>query len=350
MQRVSPWKVGAMAVIALDTIVSIEPPIHATDEVAGLVYRIVLPTGPATIVLPLNARNADILNPGPPSEWPTFPGQVLPPVLRPVGLRVTAGTALVPSEHQLNIEAMRCRLSVEESAIDTFAPGIKVGAAFGEWLRRARQWIEAWNGTPQSDLTRVLEPFMEGVYRKGGQWVRVGLGGGPRQAFFPGHPLIRPPELLAAFDAASAGIDLPLQQRTWETANTYWYLEDYRSCTIDACCAAEVALTSAVIQVLTQDRGLTAEKAERFVDGAHGVVDIFRLYMAARGSAVSEGRVKADLAGPRNKAAHEGDELSVDEAKAALSIAREIVAEATPLPTSADVRRRARQALAARWR
>jgi hypothetical protein len=333
--------------ITLDTIVSIEPPIHATDEVAGLDYRIVLATGPATIVLPLSARNADILGPERPSEWPTFPGQKLPPVLRPIGLRITTGTALVPSEHQLNIEAMRCRLTVDESAIDAFAPGVKVGAAFGEWVRRARQWIEAWNAAPQSDLTRVLEPFMEGIYRKDGKWVRVGLGGGPRHAFFPGHPLIRPPELLAAFDAASAGMDLPLQYRTWMAANTYWYLEDYRSCTIDACCAAEVSLTSAVVQVLTQDRGLTAERAKKFVDGAHGVVDTFRLYVAARGSAISEGRVKADLAGPRNKAAHEGDELSAEEAQTALSIARDLVSEATPLQTSAEVRKRARQALAA---
>ena len=333
--------------LLIDTVVRIEPPIKATREVAGKEYRIRLPTGPATIVLSVEPRDQAAGGGAVPVTWPTFPGKVLPPVLRPVGYRVGTSAQLLPSAGQFDIEAMRCRLKVDESVTDptSFEWPMTIGVAFGAWLQKAREWIGAWNGMPQADLTRRMHPYMEAIYRKDGIWVRIGIGSGDVSMIFPGHPLVRPPALFGAFDAASAGMELPLQHRLLETARVHLLLEDHRSCTIDACCAAEVALSNAVIESMKRNRGLSDREAKDFVVSAHGVVDVFRLYLAACGSAVSEGQVKGRLAGPRNRAAHEGDELSKDDAEAALETAKKLITEATPLETPAQVRRRARGVL-----
>lgn len=342
----APWNHGGVTIL-IDTVVSVEPPIQATREVAGKEYRIRLSTGPATIVLPVEARNGVPDRSAVPSVWPTFPGKGLPPVLRPIGYRVSSSARLLPSPEQLDIEAMRCRLIMDESVTDptSFGAPTTIGNAVGQWLQRAREWIGAWNGMPQSDLTRRLHPYMDGIFRKDGEWVRIGIGSGEMPTFIPSQPLVRPPELLGAFDAASAGIELPLQHRMWSTARMHLILADHRSCAIDACCAAEVALSNAVIETMKRDRGLSDRKAKDFVVSAHGVVDVFRLYLAARGSALSEGQVKGQLAGPRNRAAHEGDVLTKSEAEAALRTARELIAEATPLQTLSQIRKQARSAL-----
>jgi hypothetical protein len=128
-------------------------------------------------------------------------------------------------------------------------------------------------------------------------------------------------------------------------ANAHLILEDHRSSTIDACCAAEVALSAAVIETIKTERCLSDNEAKKFVRGAHGVVDVFRLHLAARGSAVSEGQVKFELAGPRNKAAHDGEEPTRDVTVAALAVAKQLISEATPLQTAIEVRRLARRAL-----
>src|SRR5664280_3632334 len=60
-------------------------------------------------------------------------------------------------------------------------------------------------------------------------------------------------------------------------------------------------LSNAVIESMKRNRGLSDREAKDFVVSAHGVVDVFRLYLAACGSAVSEGQVKGRLAGPRNR-------------------------------------------------
>jgi hypothetical protein len=75
---------------------------------------------------------------------------------------------------------------------------------------------------------------------------------------------------------------------------------------------------------------------------ASGIVEIFRLYLVARGSTFSDSRMADQLAGPRNRAAHAGITPSEDELRRAIATSSAVLHEACPLPDDFVLLKRAK--------
>jgi hypothetical protein len=256
-------------------------------------------------------------------------------------VRAESSVARVPSSNQLNVDAFLCREAVAESwnKPGSFG-GIQLAQAIGDWLEIARSWIGVWSGGPQVALVRRSHPEIEGIFRQEGAWTRISVGGHV-ETFVQGPLLATSEHIRAAFAAASAQVSLPLAHRMLTRATMSFYLGDYRACVVDACCAAEVALGTAVFATI-QQRDMDDKTRETFLSKPSGVIELFRLFLVARGSAISAERVMDQLAGPRNKAAHKGDKPTQQEAKRALQTTDLLLKEASPLPSPSGLLRSTR--------
>ncbi len=204
----------------------------------------------------------------------------------------------------------------------------------GTWLSIVRNWLSAWTGDVRHAINygeppaRVrLVPFKNpgaGEIRAGGAPLHV------RKLHMPGAL-----EVQAAFAAASFGIDLPLRHQLLADARLYAAQREYRYAVINACSAAEVALSDSARSLLAA-AGQTDEQIQASLDEASGVVELYHLYAELRGDlkaalGVSSGRVIDQLAGPRNRAVHAGQALDLDITRKAYKTAKALVA-ASPLP------------------
>jgi hypothetical protein len=101
--------------------------------------------------------------------------------------------------------------------------------------------------------------------------------------------------------------------------------QDFRLAVIDACTAAEVAMSGA-IRSLDQAKVVPSETLDRSLSDARGIAELYRLFLLLGGNPIcSENRVIDQLAGPRNAATHAGNTPSVEEATKAVDTARIIV-------------------------
>lgn len=327
----------------IETIVSVLPPIAATTELAGRKYKVHLQTGPAQIVLPL--ESSEIPPPTRPNQrstWPPFPGKREPPVLRPVGMSVGATATAVPAMNQLNIDALIFRTDLNDTPMESGSHGeIDLAEAISNWLEIARSWIGCWTKSPQSSLVRHVHSETKGIYRKDGKWARFSVLG-DRPLFVTGAYLVEPEVIGAAFMAASAQLRLPVGHEMLTRALTNHRLGDNRTCVIDACSAAEMALAASVRAVIGE-LAMDDKTREKILSSASGVVEVFRLFLVAHGSAVSMAQVVDQLAGPRNSAAHDGVQPTDQVATRALRTANLLLQEASPLPLPAEVLRAARR-------
>jgi hypothetical protein len=115
----------------------------------------------------------------------------------------------------------------------------------------------------------------------------------------------------SAFYCASKGYRIPLQYALLQRAVSDYHNGDSRQSVINACAAAEVSLSAAVRKALSSAK-VEDEAAGRIITRASGVVEMFRLFIVSGGkTAVSDNRVMAQLAGPRNAAAHDACRLQV---------------------------------------
>jgi len=106
---------------------------------------------------------------------------------------------------------------------------------------------------------------------------------------------------------------------------------DYRRAAIDAGTASEVALASAIYNELTR-KEVNPEFIERTIRTANGLDGLFSLYLSfGNPPPASQGKVRANLAGIRNDAAHAGRVPSPEEATQAVELAHALVTAAHPL-------------------
>jgi Protein kinase domain len=146
---------------------------------------------------------------------------------------------------------------------------------------------------------------------------------------------------LAAFLTAEGGarfrsvfvpkIDLPPEHRLLMQAMMALAEADYRRAAIDAGTASEVALATAIYDELMR-KGLNPDFIDRTIRIANGLDGLFSVYQSlGHPLPVSQGRVRAKLAGVRNAAAHAGRVPSAEEATRAVELAHALVTAAHPL-------------------
>lgn len=126
-------------------------------------------------------------------------------------------------------------------------------------------------------------------------------------------------------------IDLPPDHRLLMQAIMALAETDYRRASIDAGTASEVALASAIHEELTS-KGLNPEFIDRTIRTANGLDGLCFLYQSfGNALPVSQGNVRANLAGVRNAAAHAGRVPSREEATRAVELAHALVTAAHPV-------------------
>ena len=214
-----------------------------------------------------------------------------------------------------------------------YLPTPQLEIAFDSFFRVTSDWLRAWTGlrppwistrSEEASFSFYLSPPRAGLRFSAGSPQFLLVAYGQRSA------------TLQEFEAAVVcGIRLyPLPAPYALLYRAGWDLmrQDFRQAVIDSCTAPEVALANSVRSRLTA-LATPAETIKSTLKRADGVVDLFRLWviLGAR-PGVSEGRVMAQLAEPRNEAAHGGAVLSHPIAEAAMATAEDLVRGATPLP------------------
>lgn len=126
-------------------------------------------------------------------------------------------------------------------------------------------------------------------------------------------------------------IDLPPDHRLLMQAMMALAETDYRRASIDAGTASEVALAAAIHDEL-MSKGVNSEFIERTIQTANGLDGLFSLYLSfGYDLPVSQGNVRANLAGVRNAAAHAGRVPSREAATLAVELAHALVTTAHPV-------------------
>jgi hypothetical protein len=330
----------------VDSIAWLDTPLWVDRALAGVTYRITLGSGRARLTLPLENVADEIHSISrrtPPA--PRFPGKRRPAPLR--AARAETGFALPVPEGMLVVSAVRLRIAAEgDLAIGSYTtwPITQVGALFGAWLVRAEAWLDIWTGTIRAPVTRVGTPLVRAALpNDDGGLAGVGTGG-PVPVVIRGQRSATAEEVAASFAAASAELDIPLAYAILRRSLVELHAGEHRLCVIDACSAAEVALDAALTAYL-HAHGLTSAETERLLRLGSGIAEAFPVYkqlVGAGESAVSRNRVIDQLANPRNRAVHAGDQPDETVAARALETSARLVGEAVPLPRPDDIPRLAR--------
>jgi serine/threonine protein kinase len=131
-------------------------------------------------------------------------------------------------------------------------------------------------------------------------------------------------------------IELPPEHRFLMQAIMALAETDYRRAAIDAGTASEVALSSAISELL-QAKAVPQKFIDDLILRANGITGLFSEYLSLGNSApvsrnkkISLGALKEQLAGVRNKSAHAGTTPSTEEAIRAVELAHSIVTTAYP--------------------
>lgn len=330
----------------VDSIAWLEPALWVDHSLAGASYWIRLDSRRVRLTLPVeNLADTIQLHTGLYSPVPRFPGKRRPAPLRTPRAETGAGIAVPPG--LLVVHAVRLRIPAEgDLAIESYTtwPIATVARSFGAWLTRAQAWLDSWTGAVRQRLTRTELPRIRAAIPTGeGGLAGVGAGG-PVPIIIRGQRWARPVEVAASFAAASAGIDVPLAHTIFRRSVVEFHSGEHRLCVLDACSAGEVAIGSAMT-VSLQQHGLADAEREQMLKLASGIAEAFPLYqqlIMAGQSTVSRRRVLDQLAGPRNRAAHGGEQPDETVAQRALETAGRLVYEATPLPPPDEMLRVAR--------
>lgn len=236
------------------------------------------------------------------------------------------------------VTALRLRIAIDKD-VPTPDAMRALGSDFDSWFRIVRNWLCAWTGQRREFPELAGGCQIHAAVPTGDGELGLFGGGAVLGELIVGERPATRPEVVAALDCASARQDVGLVHELILRARS----EGPRRCVIDACAATEVALSSYLRTALVQ-KGMTAETIKKTLQGADGVVGLFRLALVSGGGfPVSDSRVMDQLAGPRNRAVHQGDALDARVAQRAVETASAIVGAAQPLPSPSHARRAARQ-------
>ena len=313
----------------------VDPPLLIVNGVTGCSYDVEIAGRAARLTLP--TETAPLPGGKSPDRSPPIPRFPPPPLVEPlIDPNATyATTALGVPEGALVIGAIRLRWNDEEfERSPQNDRAVRFSADVDAWLSIVRNWLAGWTGDVRrainygSPPTRVrLVLFNDpgaGQFGSGGEPLHV------RKLHIPGAL-----EVQAAFVAASRGSDVPLHHQLLADVRLHAAQHEYRYAVINACSAAEVALSDCVRTILTE-AGNTVDQIDATLDEASGVVELYHLAAEVKGDlkarfGVSSGRVMDQLAGPRNRAVHRGEEPDWDTLTGAYRTANAL-ATLSPLP------------------
>lgn len=207
------------------------------------------------------------------------------------------------------------------------------GAHFDSWFGLFGQWLELWSS--QHVVTAEERPS-----RTRGQ-VRLSLDSRPAirtgwsppfrrvVTFHNSQAAIRYATASSAAANASERVALPLE---WELLQRATWTDDRRRSLIDAATAAETGLAAAVRRELG---GVGPDALETIIQSANGIVGLVTLLESLKPVQKSRrSRVADRLAGPRNRAAHQGATPERTELEAAFNESEALLDLYSPRPST----------------
>lgn len=314
---------------SLDVIAWVDPPLVLGHGVRGHSYGVTIGGHTITLTLPSEGlKQIDSTRHTGRGPIPPFPP---PRLAKPLthGPYAYASSSRPVMNPVFAVGAVRLRLQGE--LMQTFGLGNSFTEDLRAWLDIVRGWLAAWSGNLHT--AAYLEPLPPIRAAQAGQSEGVIDGhGGETPVFMMGLRTSSAVELRAAFAAASRGEDIRLARQLLAEARLDAVRTRYRHAVINACTAAEVALSdSARAELLRSGR---TPKEVKDILKVSGVIELYRLNAhRPQGLGVSIGRVGRELASPRNAAAHAGEALDEDTAQKALQTARMLLDTVAPLPT-----------------
>lgn len=325
--------------------VELSAPLHVEAGVAGAVLRVTIGNSHGKVALP---RLAETGIPAAGSlsrlQQPSFGGRPLPELtVRTIG----AGWGYVGSSRgDTFISAFRLRAPIGDRGGAIPDQMSMLGRAFDAWYGLVRDWLCAWSGQERDRCLRDEQCSIHAVLRDDGRHQLFGSGVTAGTIIVMGERATTLEELRAAFQCASASYLLPLDHGLLLQAKAEALIGSSRRAVVDACCAAEVAISKALRKRLDQ-AGVPEGTILSVLSHTSGIVELVRLLMVSGAKmSVSEARVMDRLAGPRNEAVHGGKALTAKQADNAITVARAIITDVHPLPSPREASRAARLTLA----
>lgn len=319
---------------AFDAIAWLDPPFLVGRSVAGKSYAVQIAGRPTTLTLPKKGPGS--LAMGEEKPMPNIPDFPSPPLADQIvgGVHISVVSRAGLREKPLIVEALRLRWK-DPARTRRVRDDDFVGQGFDQdlapWLSLVRDWLAAWRGGVRQSvaLERTPEIRMASAAYGGS----IGGGGEPRAVglHLERRRISTPAELKGAFAAASAGRSLPLEHQLLAEAVVYASGGQYRHAVISACSAAELALAGSADARLAK-AGRSEQEREEILARVSGLVELYRINAVSRRSPiVSIKQVMGELAGPRNRAVHAGEQPNETCAAHAIRTARALVA-VRPLP------------------
>jgi hypothetical protein len=326
--------------VGIDGIVQLDPPLLLPRTIQGRSYDVSLDGTAMKMTLPSGGLRALCISSTSNFDIPSFPEPALTQG-RTTNIQAHASVSLPIPENIFAATALRLRWhdSELEENVGELGVAVKFSEQVGGWLAVVRDWLAAWSGNVREHIELEATPNVRLTLFNDD--VLPARGGGPTPVVLQGQAAATSIQLTAALAAASTDHALPLERQLLADAVVQAHRRQYRQAAISACSAAEVAL-SAAARAHLMAAGRTRDEVDKILSGVTGVVELYRLNAGRRRPlCVSIGKVRNELANPRNAAAHAGQTPDEDVAIAALRVARALL-DVRPLPTPRSLLREIR--------
>ncbi len=204
------------------------------------------------------------------------------------------------------------------------------GTQFDAWYATAMEWIELWTG-------QVLTKRFSTANRTSGNLWPLDSNRAPLSGWSVGLAVEISTEatvldgilVRSAFRRASGDMHPPTE---WLSYLSAIRPHDSRQAIIEANTAAEVGMAHAIYERLSGLSDGAREKIIMQANGIAGLAELLTVIDGNSGAAPSIGRIKGQLAGPRNRVVHRGAAPTNDEVKQAREVARGLLDAYSPLP------------------
>jgi hypothetical protein len=317
----------------VDAIAWLDPPLLLSKGIAGYSYEVTI--GGRAIILTLPSQGPEHFGESREARTapiPKFPPPKLAEALVS-GVRAHSSVSRPTPDPALVVAAVRLRWPDGDlKQLSAMHAPSDLAAQLGAWLSRVRDWLAAWSGNLRETVFLEPTPAMRLGQFGGPQKGPIGAGGSNAPVMMLGERTSDSVEVRAAFVAASRDEGLPLPRLLLAEAQVHAVRQHYRQAVISACGAVEVALSESARTAFSRV-GRSKKEIDSVLRGVSGVVELYRLNAGRKdGLAVSIAQVIDQLAGPRNRAAHEGEALDKDTGRKAIRTARALL-EVSPLRT-----------------
>ncbi|MGY5309583.1 hypothetical protein [Nocardia gipuzkoensis] len=235
----------------------------------------------------------------------------------------------------------RCVVHSEVAAnneVEFKAAAQRFGDELAVWWSSVCDWLDILTLQDFASLKRAQRSILnDSVQMWSGDSAGVRKAGISYQVFTGGvHQVevLDAYQLQAALDLAARGAQPDAEWLFMRDARSLFNAGEYRRAVIDACTAAELAVTALIDRKFDDDGTSQAERKREF--GSHrGLSKLKQLHKKRQASGQLPKRLVDEVGAPRNKAAHKGAFLSRAEAGTAIRTAAEVVSIAFPLTSVA---------------